>query len=73
MENVKGMLTVANQVVEDYKSIRIKKDGKVYTYDVSYLLCVVLPMVEYIPMQIGGYNVDSLHMPFRFHEKELLA
>lgn len=38
MENVKGMLTVANQVVEDYKSIRIKKDGKVYTYDVSYRL-----------------------------------
>ena len=38
MENVKGMLAVANQVVEDYKSIRIKKDGKVYTYDVSYRL-----------------------------------
>lgn len=38
MENVKGMLSVAGQVVEDYKSIRIKKYGKVYTYDVSYRL-----------------------------------
>lgn len=38
MENVKGMLTVADQVVEDYKSIRIEKDGVVYTYDVSYRL-----------------------------------
>lgn len=38
MENVKGMMSVADQVVEDYKSIRIKKDGKVYTYDVSYRL-----------------------------------
>lgn len=38
MENVKGMLSVANQVVEDYKAIRVKKNGKVYTYDVSYRL-----------------------------------
>ena len=38
MENVKGMLSVAGQVVEDYKSIRIKKNGKVHTYDVSYRL-----------------------------------
>lgn len=38
MENVKGMLSVADQVVEDYKSIRIKKEEKVYTYDVSYRL-----------------------------------
>lgn len=38
MENVKGMLSVAGQVVEDYKSIRIKRNGKVYTYDVSYRL-----------------------------------
>ena len=28
MENVKGMLKVANQVVEDYESLRIKKGGK---------------------------------------------
>ena len=38
MENVKGMLSVADQVIEDYKSIRIKKGRKVYTYDVSYRL-----------------------------------
>lgn len=38
MENVKGMLSVACQVVEDYKSIRIEKDGKEYSYDVSYRL-----------------------------------
>ena len=38
MENVKGMLSVASQVVEDYKSIRIEKDGKEYSYDVSYRL-----------------------------------
>ena len=38
MENVKGMLSVANQVVEDYNAIRIEKNGKVYTYDVSYRL-----------------------------------
>ncbi len=36
MENVKGMLKVANQVVEDYESLRIKKDGKEYTYKVEY-------------------------------------
>lgn len=36
MENVKGMLSVANQVVEDYKAINVSKDGKHYTYDVSY-------------------------------------
>ncbi len=38
MENVKGMLSVANQVVEDYKAIRIEKDSKIYTYDISYRL-----------------------------------
>ena len=36
MENVKGMLKVANQVVEDYESLKIKKDGKEYTYKVEY-------------------------------------
>ena len=36
MENVRGMLSVANQVVEDYKAIAIKKDGKTYTYDIAY-------------------------------------
>lgn len=38
MENVRGMLSVANQVVEDYKSIEIHKDGNVYSYDVAYRL-----------------------------------
>lgn len=38
MENVKGMLSVADQVVEDYKAIKIKKNGREYTYDVSYRL-----------------------------------
>lgn len=38
MENVKGMLSVANQVVEDYKAIKIEKNKRVYTYDVSYRL-----------------------------------
>ena len=38
MENVKGMLSVANQVVEDYNAIRINKDGKEYSYVVSYRL-----------------------------------
>ena len=38
MENVRGMLSVADQVVEDYKAIKIQKDGKEYTYDISYRL-----------------------------------
>lgn len=38
MENVKGMLSVADQVVEDYRAIRICKDDKEYTYDVAYRL-----------------------------------
>jgi DNA (cytosine-5)-methyltransferase 1 len=38
MENVRGMLSVASQVVEDYKAIQIKKEGKEYTYDVAYRL-----------------------------------
>ena len=36
MENVKGMLKVADQVVEDYEGLRIEKNGKVYTYKVKY-------------------------------------
>lgn len=36
MENVRGMLSVAEQVVEDYKAIKINKGGKQYTYDISY-------------------------------------
>lgn len=36
MENVKGMLKVADQVVEDYQNLRIEKDGHIYTYKVNY-------------------------------------
>lgn len=36
MENVKGMLKVAEQVIEDYESLRIRKNGKVYSYKVAY-------------------------------------
>lgn len=38
MENVRGMLSVADQVVEDYRAIRGLKDGHEYTYDISYRL-----------------------------------
>lgn len=38
MENVKGMLSVAGQVVDDYKAIKVHKDGMEYTYDISYRL-----------------------------------
>lgn len=36
MENVKGMLKVAGQVVEDYESLKIRKNGSVYSYKVGY-------------------------------------
>ena len=36
MENVKGMLKVADQVVEDYESLRIVRNGKEYSYKVKY-------------------------------------
>ena len=36
MENVKGMLKVAGQVVEDYQNLQVHKDGKVYNYKVAY-------------------------------------
>lgn len=36
MENVRGMLKVADQVVEDYESIEEKKNGFTYSYTVSY-------------------------------------
>lgn len=36
MENVKGMLSVADQVVEDYGAIEVKKDEEIYNYDVAY-------------------------------------
>lgn len=36
MENVKGMLKVADQVVEDYESLQIERKGEVYSYKVKY-------------------------------------
>ncbi len=36
MENVRGMLSVADQVVEDYKSIKIIKNGIEYKYEIAY-------------------------------------
>lgn len=38
MENVRGMLKVAEQIVEDYKLISVEKDGNTYSYDVAYKL-----------------------------------
>lgn len=38
MENVHGMLSVANQVVEDYEAIHEKKKGKTYSYRIAYRL-----------------------------------
>lgn len=38
MENVRGMLKVADQVVEDYNNIKITRNGIKYTYHVSYKL-----------------------------------
>ncbi len=38
MENVKGMLKVADQVVEDYENIKEEKNGVIYTYSVGYQL-----------------------------------
>lgn len=38
MENVRGMLTVANQVIEDYQAMIINKNGQRYTYTAAYRL-----------------------------------
>lgn len=38
MENVKGMLSVANQVVEDYQNIDELRDEKHFSYKVAYKL-----------------------------------
>lgn len=38
MENVKGMLTVAEQVVEDYGNINEERNGNTYSYRVAYKL-----------------------------------
>lgn len=39
MENVRGMLPYAEQVIEDYKNIKIKKGNKIFSYSVD---CKVL-------------------------------
>ena len=36
MENVKGMMKVADQVVEDYERLSIEKNGTTYSYRVAY-------------------------------------
>lgn len=36
MENVRGMLKVAGQVVEDYERLRIARNGREYSYKVQY-------------------------------------
>lgn len=38
MENVRGMLSVAHQVVEDYENIKATKNGVTYTYSIKYEL-----------------------------------
>ena len=38
MENVKGMLKVANQVIEDYEQLQVYQNGRTYSYKVSYEL-----------------------------------
>lgn len=38
MENVRGMMKVANQVVEDFENIKISKNGIKYSYNVAYRL-----------------------------------
>lgn len=38
MENVKGMLSVANQVIEDYQNIDEIREGKHYSYKAGYKL-----------------------------------
>lgn len=38
MENVKGMLSVANQVVEDFHNINVELNGDIVTYNIQYHL-----------------------------------
>lgn len=38
MENVKGMLSVAEQVVEDFANVKVEIDGEILNYDVKYSL-----------------------------------
>lgn len=38
MENVRGMLKVAGQVVEDFRNLHVEKDGNTYSYIASFRL-----------------------------------
>lgn len=40
MENVRGMLPYADQVVEDYCLLKAEKNNKVYTYSVNYKVLI---------------------------------
>lgn len=40
MENVRGMLPYAEQVVSDYRNIKAKKKGKTYTYETTFKVLV---------------------------------
>jgi DNA (cytosine-5)-methyltransferase 1 len=40
MENVRGMLPYAEQVVSDYQNIKAKKKGKTYSYETTYKVLV---------------------------------
>lgn len=40
MENVRGMLPYAEQVVSDYQNIKARKKGKTYTYTTTYKVLV---------------------------------
>lgn len=40
MENVKGMLPYAEQIVRDYSEIKVKKNGITYSYQVAYKVLV---------------------------------
>lgn len=40
MENVRGMLPYAEQIVTDYKNIKIQKKGTKYFYDIAYKVLV---------------------------------
>ena len=53
MENVRGMLKVADQVVEDYESIEEKRNGVTYSYTVSYKILNSLEEVEEVEKYIN--------------------
>jgi DNA (cytosine-5)-methyltransferase 1 len=40
MENVRGMLPYAQQIIEDYDNIKIKKGENTYTYNTSYKVLI---------------------------------